>query len=71
MAKEMIGFFSVKNIKPAAVGAVITFEFKADKFPSDELMREINCKTVRLKLEEYDQNGKLDFSDGVQDVTRN
>jgi hypothetical protein len=69
MAKEMIGFLNVKNIKPAAVGAIITFEFKVDKFPSDEFMREINCKTVRLGLEEFDANGKLDFSGGAQDVT--
>jgi hypothetical protein len=70
MAKEMIGFLNVKNIKPAAVGAIVTFEFKVDKFPSDEFMREINCKTVRLSLEEFDANGKLDFSGGAQDVTQ-
>jgi hypothetical protein len=70
MAKEMIGFLNVKNIKPAAVGAIIAFEFKVDKFPSDEFMREINCKTVRLGLEEYEPNGKLDFGDGAQDVTQ-
>ncbi len=64
MAKEMIGFLNVKNIKPDAVGALITFEFKVDKFPSDEFIREFNCKTLKIGLEEFDANGKLDFSGG-------
>lgn len=69
MSQKLRGFLNIKSIKPAAVGAIVTFEMKVDSFPSDEFMREINCKTVEAEIAEFDPNGKLDFPDGVQDVT--
>ncbi|HBE80336.1 MAG TPA: hypothetical protein DDW65_21520 [Firmicutes bacterium] len=69
MSQKLRGFINIKNIKPAAVGAIVAFEMKVDSFPSDEFMHEINCKTVEAEISEFDPNGKLDFSQGAQDVT--
>ncbi|HEX3046733.1 MAG TPA: hypothetical protein VHY08_18410 [Bacillota bacterium] len=70
MAKEMIGFLNVKNIKPDAVGAIISFEFKVDKFPSDEFIREFNCKTPDLAWRSLMLMGNLTSAAGDKESVK-